>query len=225
MGGSIMVSRGEQAAASAVGRATATRRTVQWLGLIAATAGVEHGIGEVAQGWQRPPGLVFLSWAETGAFRLLGGEPAMSLIPDFVLSGLATVAVAIVLGVWCATQVHRRSAGLVIIAMSLVLLLVGGGFGPPLIGVVTGALATRIRAVPRRWAGPRWIASILAWRWTMAAAVAGFLTLVPGLVVLEPVLPTSGSSIVGAVTLFAFVATAAAMATARAHDRSQAHPA
>jgi hypothetical protein len=49
--------------------------------------------------------------------------------------------------------------------------------------------------------------------------------LVPGLVLLARVLPTADSSIVTAVTLFAFGATAAAMWTARAHDRSQPLPA
>jgi hypothetical protein len=193
--------------------------------MLAAATGVEHGIGEVAQGWQRPPGLVFPSWAESDAFRLLGGEPAMSVIPNYVISGLASVVVAIVLGVWCATQLHRRSAGLVIVLVSLVLLLLGGGFGPPLIGVIIGVLATRIGAAPRRWAGHRWMASVRTWRWTLAAAVAGFLTLVPGLVVLAPILAAADSSIVVAVTLFAFGATAAAMTTARAHDRNQARPA
>jgi hypothetical protein len=134
--------------------------TVQWLGVLATATGVEHGIGDIAQGWQRPPGLVFPSWAESEAFRLLGGEPAMSVIPNYVISGLASVAVAIVLAVWCATQLHRRSTGLVIVLVSLVLLLVGGGFGPPLIGVIVGVLASRIGAAPRRWADPLWVASV-----------------------------------------------------------------
>lgn len=201
--------------------APATRKAVQWLGLVAAVAGVEHGIGEVGQGWSMPPGLVFDSWAGSTAFEVLGGEPAMSVIPNYVIAGMASIAVALMLGAWCTTQLHRRSAGLVIIGLSVMLLLVGGGFGPPIIGVIVGAVASRIGAVPGRWTGPRSLASSWAWRWALATAVVGFLTLMPGLVVLAPVLPADNSAIVAAVTVFAFAATVVALTTARAHDRGQ----
>ncbi len=201
-------------------RPNATWRTVQWLGVLAAIMGVEHGIGEVTQGWQRLPEPMFTAWGDAEAFHLVGGEPALSVLPSYTVSGLASIAVACALGVWCTTQLHRRRAGEEIILLSVVLLVVGGGFGPPVIGVLVGAFATRIgAATPGTWSGPERIASLRLWRWALAAAVAGFLALVPGLVLLALVVRTGSPSIVLAVTSFAFAATAAAMTAARAHDR------
>ncbi len=201
-------------------RAPATRRTVGWLGLFAAAAGVEHGIGEIWQGWRRPEGLMFESWSGVTAFDALGGEPAMSVIPNYVLAGSVSIILAIGLGVWCMTQADRHHFAVVMAGLSVALLLAGGGFGPPLIGLVLASVAPRIGAVPHRWTGPRSLALGRAWRWALAAAAAGFLTLFPGLVLLSPLLPAEAGAIVLTVTAYSFAATAVALVTARAYDRT-----
>jgi hypothetical protein len=78
----------------------ATRVAVAAVGLLAALAGIEHGIGEILQGWVAPSSVVFESWPDTAGFEILSGEPATSLIPNLALSGLLTVVVAIAVGVW-----------------------------------------------------------------------------------------------------------------------------
>jgi hypothetical protein len=55
----------------------ATRRAVQVFGVIAAAAGIEHGVGELRQGAIPPPALVFQSWPDAPAFEVLAGEPAL----------------------------------------------------------------------------------------------------------------------------------------------------
>lgn len=201
------------------GTAPATRRVVQWLGVVAAIAGVEHGVGEL---WQyRTPFTTtgFASWEGVDAFRALGGEPAMSLVPNYAASGVLSIGLALLLGAWCLTQLHRRHTGWVIVALSVALLLTGGGFGPPLVGVTIGLVATRIGTTPRRWTGPRSAALGRGWRWALAVSVAAFLGLLPGLVVLAPVIPSDQSAPVAVLTVVALTGMAIALIMARAHDR------
>jgi hypothetical protein len=198
--------------------ALATRTTVAVFGLLAAFAGVEHGLGEISQGPERAPGVVFESWPHLSAFEPLGGEPAMSLVPSLVTTGLLAVVVAVMLGVWSVRYAARPHGGTVLVGLSLLLLLVGGGFGPPLLGVLAGVLASRITAQPRPH--PRAATRLMArlWPWPLVAAVGCFLALFPGTTLLSEVVGFDHPFLVAAVTIGAFVSTALAMCTARAHD-------
>ena len=46
--------------------------------------------------------------------------------------------------VWSAAFVQRKQGGLVLILLSIALLLLGGGFVPPLIGIIGGIAGTKI---------------------------------------------------------------------------------
>lgn len=196
----------------------ATSTVVKVLGVLAGAVGVEHGIGDLAQGWRAPPGLTFSSWPDSPAFQALQGEPAMSVVPNLALSGLLSITVAIVLGLFCLTSTHRPRAGWVITALSVVLLLVGGGFGPPALGLILAVTATRIGTLPRRRPGrlTRHLAR-LRW-WALGVAVLGFLALFPGIVMLSEQLPPDPAALVSATTATAFAGLAASIVTARAHD-------
>ena len=203
----------------AVGPASATATTVAVYGSLAAFTGIEHGLGEITQGSMRPPGVVFESWPHVAAFKPLDGEPAMSLVPNLLTTGVLAVLVAVVLGVWSVRYASRRDGGAVLIGLSVLLLLVGGGFGPPLLGCLAGVLATRINASrpcrePR--APTRWAARL--WPWPLAVAVGCFLGLVPGTALLYALVGLDNATVVGVLTVGAFAGTALAMWTARAHD-------
>ncbi|HET7769913.1 MAG TPA: hypothetical protein VFN74_14145, partial [Chloroflexota bacterium] len=175
----------DPAAAGPVGdarrRGTALVRTVAALGAVMALAGMEHGIGELAQGNVAPPGTFIQSWPDAEAFRVLSGEPAMTVVPNMLATGvLAIVSSACVL-VWATAFAHRPGGGVVLILLSLSMLLVGGGIGPPLIGVLLGAAATRI-GTPLPWwrarlrdPARRWLAA--GWVPLLAADVAAWLSL------------------------------------------------
>jgi hypothetical protein len=157
-------------------------------GVLAALAGAEHGVGEVLQGSVRPPGIVFQSWPNAAFFRIEAGEPAMSLIPNLLASGVLTLLVSFVFLVWAVRFVDRKHGGLVLLGLSVPLLLVGGGFGPPLLGVIAGLTATRIGAPLRWWrARPPRLRGAFAssWPWVFAACLFSWLMLVPGLPLLD----------------------------------------
>jgi hypothetical protein len=64
-------------------------------GVLAGVGGFVHGIGEVLQGISSAGGIVFESWTAGGIASNLGGEPAMSLVPDLLVSGLLTLGASV----------------------------------------------------------------------------------------------------------------------------------
>lgn len=217
-GGARAIPSGRGTAAQHPATRSATRTSVTVLGLLAALNGADHGIGAISQGPGRPPGLVYESWAHVEAFDPLDGEPALTLIPDLLVSGLVTLTVALALGAWVTRWPGHQHNGPVVLGLTAVLLLVGGGFGPALLGLVVGLLAMRIDASPSPAAGPveRLVARL--WPWPLAVASSCFLGLVPGTVLLY-LAGVDSDAVVMTLTGGAFVATGLAVWSARAKDR------
>ena len=206
---------------TATGATSATRMVVSTFGALVAFAGIEHGIGEILQGPVAPGALAIESWPDAKAFEILAGEPAMTVIPNLLVTGVLAVIVALALGIWSVRFVERRYGGPVLMALSVLLLLVGGGFAPPLMGLILGIAATRIGAVSHRPPGSVARAAGRVWRWILGAGVLGYLALFPGLVVLSWLLGVSDSSLVLVLSAVSFAALLLAPIAARAHDRVQ----
>lgn len=124
----------------------ATRITVTVLGLTAGGAGIEHGIFEILQGNTRPEGLVIVSIGPPCVQELSWNqcEPAMTIIPNFTITGILAVIFGLIVMLWSAFFVQKKHGGLGLILLCIPLLLFGGGLFPPLIGIIAGALGTRI---------------------------------------------------------------------------------
>jgi hypothetical protein len=124
----------------------ATRISATILGLTAGLAGIEHGIFEVLQGNARSEGLMIssigppcvpeLSWNQC--------EPAMTVLPSFLITGILAIILGLIVTLWSAFFLQKKRGALVLILLCIPLLLFGGGIFPPLIGVIAGALGTRI---------------------------------------------------------------------------------
>jgi len=201
----------------------AMRTVVGVFGLLAALAGMEHGLGEILQGPVAPDGLVFRSWPGNEAFETLGGEPAMTVIPNLLVSGILTVVVAAVFAIWAVTGIQRRHGSLGLIGLSLVLLAVGGGFGPPLLGVILGVGASGLMV---RSGQPGRTARVLAriWPWALGIGVAGYLGLVPGTLVLQGLWGSPPETLVYGLMVAAFGGVLLALAGARSSSRLEALP-
>jgi hypothetical protein len=158
------------------------------------------------------------SWPDTAAFGILNGEPAMTLIPNLLATGILAIAAALAVGIWSVQYAGRRHGGLVLIGLSVLLLLVGGGFGPPLVGIILGIAATRLDAShqPQGRAMNAWGR---LWPWFMASGVAGFLALLPGTILLGEVFGIENEALVYTFSAFAFGGLVLALLTAHAHDR------
>jgi hypothetical protein len=203
----------------------ATRVTVATFGILAGLAGIEHGLGEILQGNVAPEGLMILSWPDSAFFRILGGEPAMTIIPSFLASGLLTVVLSLVFAGWGALLAHRKHSGFVLLLLSLAMLLVGAGFGPPVLGLIVSFTASRIgepragkRARPL--VGPGHVLAGL-WPWSYAAAIVAWLALMPGLSLLDYTVGTTNpisDAVVYSVILSAFGFLLLTIVTGLAHD-------
>jgi hypothetical protein len=198
----------------------AMQTTVAVFGVLLGIAGVEHGIGELLQGPARPDGLAFESWPDSSAFEMVGGEPAMTLVSNLLVTGILAIVVGLAVAVWSVRFATSRHGGVVLIGLPVPLLLVGGGFAPPLMGVFVGIGAMRIGVPARRPPSAALRTLGRAWAWFVAAGVLGYLGLVPGTLVLSALTSMQGDNLVLGLALLSFTAFFLSLAAARAHDRA-----
>lgn len=163
---------------------SATRITIAIMGVVAGLAGAEHAIGAMLQGNRPPESIVFLSWPDSEFFSILAGEPAMSIVPNFLVTGILALVVSLGLLLWTALFVQRKGGALVLILLSVALLLVGGGFGPPLLGLILGTAAVGINSPLTWWrrhlSDPLRRVLGATWQWFLVVCVMTWLMLMPG---------------------------------------------
>ena len=148
----------------------ATRTVAVSLGVIAGLAGIEHGYFEILQGSTQPASLMFASMGPPCMQEQIWNacEPAMSILPNFLITGILAMLIGLAMMVWSAAFVQRKNGGLVLILLSVALLLFGGGFFPPIIGLVGGAAGTRInKPLPERSPGSALRFAEKLWPWPL----------------------------------------------------------
>ena len=105
-----------------------------------------HGYYEILQGNAQPGSLVITSIGPPCVPEEVWNscEPAMTIVPNFLITGILAVIFGLIILVWSLVFIQRRYGGLVLIGLNLILLLFGGGFFPPLIGIVGGIAGLKI---------------------------------------------------------------------------------
>jgi hypothetical protein len=145
------------------------------LGLFAGGAGIEHGIYEILQGNVRPGGLLISSMGPPCRPETVwhACEPAMTILPSFLITGILAVAIGAFVILWSLSLIQRKRGGLILILASIAMLLFGGGIFPPLIGIVGGAVGTRLnrKSSRSRTRQPGAFARFLSrlWPWSLIA--------------------------------------------------------
>lgn len=117
------------------------RVTAIILGVFAGIGGATHGPGEILQGNIAPSGILIESWPTLTA---LIGEPAMTIVPNFLLTGILTLIFGFLVTLWSIRYIRWTHGGLGLILLSIAMLLVGGGLIPPIIGILAGLLGMRV---------------------------------------------------------------------------------
>ena len=143
---------------STVRRFATMRNLAAAVGVLAGVGGFVHGMGEVLQGSGSPSGVVFDSWTQGRIATNLGGEPAMTVVPDLLTTGLLTIGVSAAVTLWATLFLDRRFGGTGLAFLSALLMLVGGGFGPPVLGLLAALVASgshRGRHRSHRWVHSR----------------------------------------------------------------------
>ena len=118
--------------------------TSKVVGILAGLIGVVHGFYETQQGSVAPGGLIITAIGN-GCQGFNNCLPAMTVVPNFLASGVLTIILALIVLGWSAVRMQRPRAPLVLALLSIVLLLVGGGFLPPLLGLIAAGIGTRAR--------------------------------------------------------------------------------
>src|SRR3989442_3081375 len=113
---------------------------------------------------------------------------AMTIIPNFFVTGLLAFNVSLIVLIWAAAFVQGKHGGKVLILLSIIQLLVGGGFISPVLCFIAGVVATRIQApftslrahlsvhpLRQRWLAIGWLGSLIL----IVVLLAGYATLGP----------------------------------------------
>jgi hypothetical protein len=79
-----------------------------------------------------------------------GCWPAVTIVPSFLVTGVLAVLISLAVIVWAAFFVSRKHGGLILMLVSMLMLPVGGGIIPVVLGIVAGAVGTRINT-PLTW--------------------------------------------------------------------------
>lgn len=127
----------------------AARSTARVFGILAGLGGLTHGVGEVLQGNVKPEGIIINSWTQGPIASHMGGEPGMTLVPNLLVTGILNIVVSLAVILWAAF-VRDRKSGRILLLLSMLMLLVGGGFGPPILGILAGVAGTAIDT-PSGW--------------------------------------------------------------------------
>ena len=201
---------------------SAARTVASTFGVIMSLAGLEHGVGEILQGNVPPSGLMFESWPRSEVFEIMAGEPAMSVVPNLLASGILTVLISVAALIWSIAFLDRKGGSLVLVFLSLSLLLVGGGIAPPLMGLIAATAASRINKPLRLWraSGTTRKPPLLARSRNilLAASVLGYLALLPGIPIASLFINIRDPAIVVYLALFSFASLLLAVVAALAHD-------
>ena len=203
-------------------RCSARAVVTRTFGVLVAASAAEHGVGEALQGNRASGGPFIQSWPDAAFFRIEAGEPALTLLPNLLAAGVLTVLLSAVFA-WRVMDRSPRTPRFDLAVVSILLLLVGGGFGPPILGLAVAAAASVSESRRSRRSG-RLLA--YAFSWILAATLTAWLALVPGLPLLDLFFGTGESAllpvILGAFVLFLLcvVASRAADAARSRHELS-----
>jgi len=144
-----------------------------------AFAGFEHGLFEAMQGNRPTGGFGVQAIGDDVKFWKYGGEDAVTVIPNFLFTGIAAMAVSVFIFFWAAFFLTARRGVLILLLLFILLVLVGGGIGFIPFFLVTCAYATRLTKPLSWWRrklGPgarRFLAPL--WPWALGFAVVCWL--------------------------------------------------
>jgi hypothetical protein len=122
----------------------ATRVVASTLGVLVGLAGIDHGIFEILQGNVSPDGVMIAAIGPTQRFWEHGRETALTIVPNFLVTGILAVIVGCLVMLWAGMFVQRKHGAGVLLVLTIVLFLVGGGFAPIFLSILASLAATQI---------------------------------------------------------------------------------
>jgi hypothetical protein len=123
----------------------ATRVITTTIGVVLGLfSGVNHGFFEFLQGNTPTGGLVIHAIGEAQRFWPEGTEPAFTIIPNFVVTGVLSMIVGLTIVIWSVGFLPTKHGRTVFLGLFILLFLVGGGIGQVFFFIPAWAFATRM---------------------------------------------------------------------------------
>jgi len=122
----------------------ATRVIVATLSVVFGISGMSHGFFEALQGNTPTGGMYISAIGEAHRMWPHGNEPAFTLIPNFLITGIAAMLVGLAIIVWSLGFVHKKNGSTILLLLFVLLLLVGGGVAQILFFPWIWLVSTRI---------------------------------------------------------------------------------
>jgi hypothetical protein len=133
-------------------------------------AGMMHGLFVMQQGYIRPDSIVVNAIGPTLRSWPGAALHALTLIPNLFVTGILAMIVGLIVAIWAGAFIERKYGCRVLLLLSMILFLVGGGFGPIPIALFACAAVTRLNKPLTWWRAhiPDRLQKILAKLWAGA---------------------------------------------------------
>jgi len=157
---------------------SAIKTVATTFGVLVGLAGIEHGIFEILQGNVKPEGLIIDAIGPSQRIWEYSSETALTVIPSMLWSGILSVILGIVVTLWASLYVDKKYGARILMFLSILLWLVGGGFAPLLMAVFAFIAASRIDRPLNWWRDhlPNFLKKSLGafWPWSIIVYVFAF---------------------------------------------------
>ena len=155
--------------------ANALRVTAAVFGAYAGFLGCEHGFFEALQGNSTPAAARIMAVSGPGLPFPFGHEPALTVLPNYVATGILAMIIGLTIIAWSSMFVQRKHGAVVLALLSSLLFLFGGGFGPVsllIAAVIAAAGSGKSPGSGRQLLSPLLRqASARLWPWMLSAAL------------------------------------------------------
>ena len=122
------------------------------IGILLSLGGIiNHGLFEILQGNTPTNSLYIEAIGKSHRFWIHGTEGALTLIPNFLITGICVILVGITIIIWSVKFIHIKHGATVFLLLVILLTLVGGGIGHIVLFIPTWAYATRINKSLNWW--------------------------------------------------------------------------
>jgi hypothetical protein len=156
---------------------SATRVIASALGVCAGISGLDHGFFEILQGNKATGGLIIQAIGPDQRMWANGTEEALTIVPNFLATGILAVAAGLALIVLSIFFIDRPFGSRAFALIGAMLFLAGGGIAQVWFAIIGLILATRI-GKPSRRLGKWRLSRALAGHWPVLLGVSAVLYLI-----------------------------------------------